>query len=222
VAFDYASKVANDEAKYVTVVYSSAWRHSRSYTRFHKNGSFVAYIMETRKNLVVHEACGHGFGKLRDEYFDDEYKNNYPSDEDKTAFDDGWIKYGRNANVDWRKDLTAIRWAHMINDSRYASEKLGAYEGAAASFGKGMYRPTENSIMHSTATGEKFNAPCREQIYKNIMKQSEGSDWVYDYEKFVEYDVINRTSSTRSLVTAPTKAELEETRAHHRAPVYCP
>ena len=37
-----------------------------------------------------------------------------------------------------------------------------------------------------------FNAPSREAIYKNVMKLSEGPDWVYDYETFVAFDENGR------------------------------
>jgi hypothetical protein len=218
VAFEYAAKAVGESDKYVTVVYSSPWRFMRSYTQPYIDGSFVAYVMETRKFLVVHEACGHGFGQLRDEYIEEGFEEISPTEKEMENFDSGWEKYGRNANVDWRSDLTSIRWAHMINDNRYAGENLGAYEGAAK-YGKGMYRPTENSVMHSTSNGV-FNAPCREQIYKNIMKRSEGSEWTYDYEAFVEYDAINRSSNTCALTSNPTKEEMKEFRMHHKAPVF--
>jgi hypothetical protein len=173
--------------------------------------------METRKYLIAHESSGHGFGQLQDEYVEEGYEVLSPTEKEKTNFDYAWEHYGRNANVDWRNDLTTIRWAHMINDSRYASEGLGAYEGAAL-FGKGMYRPTENSVMHSTSNGV-FNGPSREQIYKNIMKRSE-EDWTFDYETFVEYDAINRPSDTRALTRGPAHEDMEDFRKHHKAPIF--
>jgi hypothetical protein len=56
-------------------------------------------------------------------------------------------------------------------------------------------------------TGNNFNAPSREAIYKRIMQLSEGDDWVYDYETFVEWDAINRqqTKETKS-VQIPTQS----------------
>ena len=43
-----------------------------------------------------------------------------------------------------------------------------------------------------------FNAPSREAIYYRIHKLAYGPDWEYDYEKFVEYDAINRKTSAES------------------------
>lgn len=37
-----------------------------------------------------------------------------------------------------------------------------------------------------------FNAPSREAIYKFVMRESEGSQWVYDYETFVQFDAAGR------------------------------
>jgi thiol-disulfide isomerase/thioredoxin len=221
-AIEYASKVGlrDDEPRFVTVVYNVETYESagRSYTMFSSDGSYVGYAMERDAGVLAHEVCGHGFGQLLDEYVEGGYENISPTDEEKSDMDVEFEKYGWGANVDWRSDTETIRWARFIKDSRYAGENLGAYEGAAT-YGKGMYRPTENSMMRFN--NAPFNAPSREQIYKNIMKRSEGSSWTYDYEKFVEYDAINRTYNTRSgVTTAPTKADIERFRKHHRAPVY--
>lgn len=37
-----------------------------------------------------------------------------------------------------------------------------------------------------------FNAPSREEIYKRVMKESEGDGWTYDYETFVQFDAAGR------------------------------
>ena len=99
----------------------------------------------------------------------------------------GWWK-----NVDFTSDVTAVRWAKFISDSRYANEKLGAYEGAMT-YWTGVWRPTENSIMRYNTGG--FNAPSREAIYYRIHRLAYGDEWTYDYETFVEYDEINRTTT---------------------------
>ena len=103
--------------------------------------------------------------------------------------DEWWNSYGYGANIDWHSDPSVIKWAHFINDSRYADEKIGIYEGAHL-VGKGCYRPTENSMMRYNDCG--FNAPSREAIYKRVMKLSEGDDWTYDYETFVAFDAPAR------------------------------
>ena len=53
----------------------------------------------------------------------------------------------------------------------------------------GMYRPTQGGMMQSN-TGE-FNAPSRHAIYHRIIIESEGPS-AYSWNKFLEYDKINR------------------------------
>ena len=159
------------------------------------SGSSVAYFPKgdnpaTFAQLLHHEANGHGFAKLADEYAYD-YMGEIPSpvaDENRRQQNDwGWWK-----NVDFTSDVTQVRWANFIEDERYADEGLGAYEGGLT-YWSGVWRPTENSIMRYNTGG--FNAPSREAIYYRIHKLAYGEDWEYDYEKFVEYDAINRAAA---------------------------
>lgn len=142
------------------------------------------------EELVAHEAGGHGFAKLADEYIE-EYETFAP----ELYFSNE--KYGWHKNVDNTSDLKSIKWADFISDSRYAIENLGAYEGAW--YKNGIYRSTEQSMMNNQNEAPYFNAPSRNAIYIRIHKLAYGEDWVYDYETFVEYDSINLTRS-RSLL----------------------
>lgn len=140
--------------------------------------------------VLHHEACGHGFAKLADEYAYEDY-GVVPSDyviEIQTQQNEwGWWK-----NVDFTSDPTATRWSCFVNDTRYANEGLGAYEGGL-SYWSGVWRPTEDSIMRYNTGG--FNAPSREAIWYRIHKLAYGNSWEYDYEDFVEYDAANRATS---------------------------
>ena len=69
---------------------------------------------------------------------------------------------------------------------------MGVFEGAAT-WQTGVWRPSETSIMLSNEG--VFNAPSREAIYYRIHKLAYGMEWVYDYETFVEYDAVNRTTN---------------------------
>ena len=129
-----------------------------------------------------HEGCGHGFGKLADEYFYDN-KTITKGDINEANL---WrsLAYGFNENVDFTSDPEEIRWSKFIFDERY-SGKVGVFEGGYT-YAKGAYRPTDYSIMRFNTGG--FNAPSREAIYKKIMKFSEGDNWEFDYQEFVEFD----------------------------------
>ncbi len=161
---------------------------------------------ETFAQLLHHEACGHGFVKLADEYAYEDMgaiPSDYVSQIQSQQNSWGWWK-----NVDFTSDPTATRWSHFINDTRYANEGLGAYEGGLT-YWTGVWRPTENSIMRYNTGG--FNAPSREAIYYRIHKLAYGADWEYDYEEFVEWDARNRSNSAttrgvpyKSAINKPT------------------
>ena len=149
---------------------------------------------------VLRHECGHGFAFLGDEYVT--MQMTVPQ-----SFIDGnnrvYADYGWNANVDFTDDPSKVRWSAFLSDERYAG-KVGIYEGATL-YSLGAYRPSENSMMRDNL--EYFNAPSRLAIYKRIMELSgEG----YSFEKFLEYDAVNRAaplSAPRPPLKAPMRFE---------------
>ena len=148
-----------------------------------------------------HEGCGHGFGKLADEYFYDSM-GRIPDDEVSELKKWKGFAYGFYENVDLTSDPNTILWSKFIPDSRY-SGKVGVYEGGYT-YPYGVYRPTDNSIMRYNTGG--FNAPSREAIYKKIMKFSEGDAWTYDYETFVAFDAPARSAEAVTRAAAQCAA----------------
>lgn len=148
-----------------------------------------------------HEGCGHGFGKLADEYFYDSM-GRIPDDEVSELKKWKGFAYGFHENVDLTSDPNTILWSKFISDSRY-SGKVGVYEGGYT-YPYGVYRPTNNSIMRYNTGG--FNAPSREAIYKKIMKFSEGNAWTYDYETFVAFDAPARSAEAVTRAAAQCAA----------------
>lgn len=142
----------------------------------------------TFNGLVSHEAGGHGFAKLADEYayegsISDAEVNEYRAQEQY-----GWWK-----NVDFTSDPSMVKWATFIEDDRYTTEGVGVFEGACT-YAEGAWRPTENSIMRYNIGG--FNAPSRYAIWYKIHKLAYGVDWNGTYEDFVAYDAVNRQQPT--------------------------
>lgn len=187
----YAGKAftfqGNDTVYRAIVVYNGNYVE-RSSTAFSHYGHFVSYVMENYPTLVCHEAGGHGFGLLADEYVESGYYNRRIPDSEKEALKKYHEVYGSFMNVDCDNENPV--WSKFINDDRYASEAIGAYEGAYT-YGFGVYRPTENSVMNDHTLGDGFNAPCREALYKRI-RQYGDSRYKYDVEDFYAYDAINR------------------------------
>ena len=200
--FEYAQKAISDERMneaLIMVMMNSAKYAGTCYMYYpetgdYSNGASIAYIPvgadeTTFEQVLHHEAGGHGFSKLADEYAYEEMHGipPYMIDQYKQQEPYGWWK-----NVDFTNDPITVKWAHFLSDSRYANDDLGIFEGAFT-YWTGAYRPTENSIMRYNTGG--FNAPSREAIYYRMNKLAYGVSWVYDYERFVEYDAINRKTA---------------------------
>lgn len=171
---------------------------SSAYQGDYGRGYGIAYFPigtsdEDLASVLHHEAGGHGFAKLEDEYYY-ESKGTIPSSEISRNIDFR-NRYGWGRNVDYTSDPNSVVWSKFISDSRYASEGLGVYEGACTYY-KGAYRPTETSIMVGNVGG--FNAPSREAIYNRIHKLAYGESWQLDYETFVSWD-LSRQGRSRSM-----------------------
>ena len=174
--------------------------HNTGYTSDYGRGTSVAYFpigttYEDLATILHHEAGGHGFAKLNDEYAY-EYMGMIPANEIRDE-QNMRENYGWGKNTDYISDPARVYWSKFIADSRYASENIGVYEGACT-YWTGAYRPTENSIMNDNTGG--FNAPSREAIYYRIHKLAYGESWTYDYEEFVNWDLNQRARSRVSVV----------------------
>ena len=155
-----------------------------------------------------HEAGGHGFAFLDDEYgyYQDalpqahiDYRNSM------------YQQYGWYSNIDFTNDPSKVKWSAFLSDDRYKNE-VGIFEGGSL-YSKGTYRPSENSMMRDNY--EYYNAPSRWAIYKRIM---ELSGETASFEKFLEYDAVNRTSAS-SAPRPPLKAAAAPKRGiEHGAP----
>ena len=139
------------------------------------------------RSIISHEAGGHGFAKLADEYA---YEYMGAITADAIASTKVYETYGWWKNVDFTSNPSQVKWSQFLSDPRYASEGLGCYEGGLT-YWTGVWRPTENSIMRDNTSG--FNAPSRYAIWYRIGKLAYGENWEGSYEDFVAYDAVNIT-----------------------------
>lgn len=213
--FDYALKAISsqrlDEALVIVMMNSKAY--AGTCYMYYGNatdygcGVSVSYFPigtddQQLAQVLHHEAGGHGFAKLADEYAYEDMgtiSTSAVSDYKNQQQNWGWWK-----NVDFTNDPSAVRWSYFLNDSRYQYDGLGVYEGGLT-YWSGVWRPTENSIMRHNTGG--FNAPSREAIYYRMHKLAYGNEWEYDYEEFVEYDARNRASSVSAAAARPNYVE---------------
>ena len=130
--------------------------------------------------LVKHEAGGHAFGRLADEYYT---KGNTASTSNKTDLSNwhakGWY---------WNVNPSNSGNYYKFTNSAYSSSEVRFIEGAWG-YEFGMYRPTEGGMMQGS-TGV-FNAPSRHAIYHRIITETQGTG-AYSWANFLEYDKKNR------------------------------
>ncbi|MBR3030516.1 MAG: leucine-rich repeat protein [Bacteroidales bacterium] len=149
-----------------------------------------------RTGVVLRHECGHGFGKLLDEYFYD-YTGPLPKDRKEQI-----VSYSANgwyANIDVTPDPAKVKWSAFLADERYKYDELGVFEGGDT-HATGAWRPSLTSIMDNNEG--RFNAPSRYAIWKRIHKLAFGTD--VSYEDFVAYDAVNRKTSA----SAPTASRM--------------
>ena len=215
---DYARSVVGDDRmdNVLIIVAMNSTRYAGTCYMYYSNvgdygcGTSVAYFPigttdEGLAQLVHHEAGGHGFSKLDDEYA---YEDMGTISEDVVQSKTDRAVYGWWKNVDFTNDPEKVKWSKFLGDERYQFDGLGVFEGACT-YWKGAWRPTENSIMRYNTGG--FNAPSRESIWYRINKLAYGEDWKYDYEEFVAYDAVNRKTAASATAGTYVKASYEPT-----------
>ena len=135
------------------------------------------------RGLVHHEAGGHGFGKLADEYI---YHNAFIQscgcpccmhDNELNAMQ----SYGFYQNVSLTGSMKDVPWSHMIYDPQY-SNTVDVYEGAFFHT-RGVFRSEPTSCMNNNIP--YYNAISREEMVKRIMRYA-GEE--YSFEDFKAND----------------------------------
>ena len=158
-----------------------------------------AYPYDTR-GVLQHEAGGHAFGKLGDEYI---YYNAFIDDiaaaSIKRAQSFGWYD-----NLSVTGKMHEVPWSHMIFDSRY-SKLVDIYEGGFM-YSRGVFRPEQNSCMNNNVP--YFNAISRESIVRRI-KEYAGE--TFSFEDFVANDKTDASSA----VSATRSSGYGQTSAYH-------
>ena len=137
------------------------------------------------KMTMAHEAGGHGFGRLADEY---KFSDNAIDDQAKANII-AWSALGANANIDITGDRTLIKWKQFFSLSAY--KMVGAYPGAQ--YASGVWMPEFNSVMRDM-TFLHYNAPSREAIVKRIKSYL---GLTYSFDEFVTNDAVALQSAPR-------------------------
>ena len=141
------------------------------------------------RGILQHEAGGHGFGKLGDEYVSiNSFVDREAEKEIKDAKSLGWYD-----NLSLTGKMSEVPWSHLIFHEKYSSV-VDIYEGGYK-FSRGVYRSESTSCMNNNIP--YYNAISRESIVRRI-KALAGEE--FSFEDFVANDGaagVSETSATR-------------------------
>ena len=173
-------------------------------TQMWEDGSAIAFCPKSTygypldsRGVIQHEAGGHGFGKLGDEYI---YHNAFIDacgctccghvDAILGAQSLGWFD-----NLSITGKTNQVPWSHLIYDPRY-SDIVDIYEGGYM-HSRGVFRSEQNSCMNNDIP--YYSTISRESIVKRI-KRYAGEE--YSFEEFVANDKRDvNVMATRSIGT---------------------
>ena len=158
------------------------------------------YPFDTR-GVIQHEAGGHGFGKLGDEYV---YHNAFIDfcgcsccghvNEFNRARANGWYE-----NLSLSGKMNEVPWSQLIFDEKY-SDFVDIFEGGFM-HSRGVFRSEQNSCMNNDIP--YYSTISRMAMVKRI-KEYAGE--TFSFEEFKKKDVLENTSPSRTSVgvyTAP-------------------
>jgi hypothetical protein len=128
--------------------------------------------------IVQHEAGGHGFGNLADEYV----TNTGPVPQTQIDILNAAHRMGIFLNVDLTNDPARILWNHFYGLTNYSY--VNAFEGGFL-YSQGVWRPELTSLMSNNI--KYINAPGREIIVKRIMNLAGNN---YSFTDFQAHDVM--------------------------------
>ena len=154
--------------------------------------STYGYPLDSR-GVIQHEAGGHGFGKLGDEYI---YHNEFIDFCGCTCcghvLEFNWAKgLGWYDNLSLVGKMHEVPWSHLIFDDRY-SDIVDIFEGGFM-HNRGVFRSEQNSCMNNDIP--YYSTISRESIVKRIKKYAGET---YSFEEFVANDKRDAGEVTRS------------------------
>lgn len=168
------------------------------------------------RGVIQHEAGGHGFGKLGDEYI---YHNAFIDacpcsscghvDEFNGAKAKGWYE-----NLSLTGKMDEVPWSHLIFDEKYG-KIVDIYEGGFM-HSRGVYRSEYNSCMNYDIP--YYSTISREAIVRRIMEYA-GEE--YSFEKFAANDKIENLPETAMAATKASPFSFSVSgQAHQHEPVF--
>lgn len=194
--FNYALKVpgmtseALENTTVIVIINLNAYAGTCMSMRSGRSVSMCPMGKSSYEKVVSHEAGGHGFGRLLDEYR--YYDSVIPSDQCDLVEDWRSVDPYYGYNVSFTDSRDKVHWKEYFGRSGY--EAVGMFEGAML-YKRGVWRPEQISCMEDNRS--YYNAPSREAIVRRIMK---ASGKTFSFESFLAKDVTTMPADVRSMV----------------------
>lgn len=205
--FEWAKKADNGvdftKALVINLMNTSTYE---GITAMYGDGSAIAFCPVSRdaypydfRGIVQHEAGGHGFGKLGDEYI---YHNAFIQTCICTDGCDHGLVFNEMKEKGWYRNLSMsgdanqVPWAHLIYHSKY-SDYVDMYEGGYM-HSRGVYRSEATSCMNNNIP--YYSAISRQAIVERIMEIA-GEE--FTLEKFYSNDSDAFGSQTKAGFAMP-------------------
>lgn len=178
--------------------------------------STVAYPYDFR-GIIQHEAGGHGFGKLGDEYiYHSAFIQNCLCMDgcDHGDLFNLYKSYGWYKNLSLTSDATQVPWAHLIYNSKY-SDYVDIFEGGYM-HSRGVYRSEATSCMNNNIP--YYSAISRQAIVERIMDCA-GETFTLENFYALDDDSFGTIPTTKSF-SVEYDVNANFVRATGRAPEY--
>lgn len=202
-AFEYAKKAPTISDENISKTLITVILNSTDYggiTYLWEDGSAISICPKSQDaypydfgGLVQHEAGGHGFGKLCDEYiYFNAFINTCDCNEPHLIEFRGSKALGWYDNMAEESSFTSVPWKHLFNIEKY-KDVVDIYEGGFF-HSRGLFRSEPNSCMNNNIP--YYSTISRESIVRRIKKYA-GSEFVFD--DFVTNDVTTIHNTKRPI-----------------------
>ena len=225
ICFEYACKsptVTKENIHQTPIVLIENSYEYDGITYMWDDGSAIALVPMSQdeypydfRGVLQHEAGGHAFGKLGDEYI---YHNQFitacglcgdASAPVRHAHSLGWYR-----NLSLTGNMYDVAWSHLIFDEKYQNT-VDIYEGGYMHT-RGCFRSEQNSCMNNNIP--YFSAISRQAIVERIMEYA-GEEFSFEEWKANDKGLYIGDSS-RATTRSTTPNYVERTNGHQMPPKF--
>ena len=222
ICFEYACKaptVTVDNICQTPIVLIENTHEYDGITYMWGDGSAIALVPMSQdaypydfRGVLQHEAGGHAFGKLGDEYI---YHNAFIESCtcdccDHTKEFNTMKSYGFYANLALTGNMYKVPWSHLIFDEKYQNT-VDIYEGGFFHT-RGVFRSEQNSCMNNNIP--YFSAISRQAIVERIMKYA-GEQFSFEEWKAKDKGLATDEPATASTRSIPFTSSYEPVQTGH-------